>query len=545
MIRSEITTKQAFITAAIMSLMATVLLVANYDGKWLHPDTAQALSVARNIQQGNGFSTGIIYYEEHYQLNSWPALQTVFPIGFPAMIAAFGYFGVPLRIAAFLIGTIGFLLVPLLICVAAQHMGRKPATGLLLAAISLCFPMIWHNVWECQTEMMFIALTLSSLIFLQSESLNTGRLTMAGFFAATAFCLRYAGVFWLMAVGVILLLQVTRLKSGVIKQGFSIFIIPAVIAVFLFGRNAMLVGDFKGGNNKEVNRTLRDACECGYYAVSRITGLDKGDLLAGHLAELSAAAGFGLLAIATIIWLLIRLRRSESAKHLTFSTKGDAAVYLYITVSLAALIGLQKSTSINLSPRMFFPLIPFALLALADCLQPASEAISSIMTTQRRLIFSASALLMCGVLGGQFQSGDEVRTHVKRFSLVDQALNEAVDGDSGPVSPRNILAGKRILTDECHMLAESLQQDAVGLTSIIYTTKTWNDDEVIELVHKYQIDRVVVFPDMHPKDENPFFESLTSDPEKQKLPRPWLKPVLLSPRIRIYAIRESELLTQN
>ncbi|MCA9008432.1 MAG: hypothetical protein KDB01_01740, partial [Planctomycetaceae bacterium] len=116
----------ALAVTAIMSLAATVLLVLNFDGTWMHPDTAQALSVARNVQQGHGFRTSIIYYEEHYLLNTWPAPQTVFPIGYPSMIALLGWAGVPLRSAPFAIGVTGFLLVPLLIHMAAMRMGRKP-----------------------------------------------------------------------------------------------------------------------------------------------------------------------------------------------------------------------------------------------------------------------------------------------------------------------------------------------------------------------------------------------------------------------------------
>ncbi len=542
----NITQGQAFVAVATLSLTATLLLVTGFDGTWLHPDTAQALSVARNAQAGNGFSTSVIYYEEHYQLNTWPASQTVFPIGFPAMIAALGWAGIPLQLASLLIGVAGFLLVPPLICVAAQRMGRRPATGLMLATVWLCFPMIWHNVWERQTEMMFIALTLSSLIQLQSPALGTRRLLLAGLFAAGAFSLRYAGIFWLMAVGGVFLIQIARQRWITVKQVVTFVAIPAMLAISLFTRNSMLVGDIKGGNNKAVNRTLKEAGASAYYAVSRLTGLDKTNLCAGKMAEAAAVAGLVLLVVAASM-CFVKMRRPESRSCLTIGTTGDSAVFLYIGVSLAALIGLEKTTSINLSPRMFFPLIPVALLAVADLISRmlvTLPEISGRATWQRRQIVVASSLLISGLLCGQFRAAAEVRGHVHRFGMVDDVVHQFVDSHSGPIMTSRLLVGTRILSDESHMLAEVLQQGTVGLTSTTYTVRIWTDEEVIALIRKYRINRIVVFPHVLPKDGNPFFESLTREGERHESSRLWLEPVLISPRIQIYAVRDSLLLTQ-
>ena len=543
---SNVTGGHAFAAAAMMSLAATVLLVLNYDGTWLHPDTAQALSVARNVRDGNGFSTGIIYYEEHYQLKTWPAPQTVFPIGFPAMIAVLGSTGLSLRLASLWIGVAGFLLAPLLICVAAQRMGRRPATGLLLAAVWLCFPMLWHNVWECQTEMMFITLTLGSLILLQSPWLGTRRLLLAGIFAAIAFSLRYAGIFWLMAVGGVFLMQFVRQRWSAVQQAATFFAIPCMLAITLFARNSMLVGDIKGGNNKAVHRTLKEAGESAYYAVSRLAGLDKSSLFAGKLAEVATVVGLGLLVSAAFM-CCIRMHRPESRRYFTTGTTGDSTIFLYLGVSLAALIGLEKTTSINLSPRMFFPLIPFSLLAVAELISRMLVTLperSGWAKWQRSQIVAASTLLISGVLSGQIRAAAEIRNHVHRFGMVDDVVNQIIDSPTGSMMPSGLLVGKRILSDESHMLAEVLLQGTVGLTSTTYTMRIWTDDEAIALIRRYQINRVVVFPHVQPKDGNPFFESLIREGERHESSRLWLEPVLISPRIQIYAVRDSLLLTQ-
>ena len=324
------------------------------------------------------------------------------------------------------------------------------------------------------------------------------------------------------------------------------FAIPSMLAIALFARNSMLVSDIKGGNNKAVNRTLKEAAESAYYAVSRLTGLDKTNVFAGEMAEAATVVGLGLLVVAEVM-CCIRMYRPETRRCLSTRTAGDSSVMLYLAVSLAALIGLEMTTSINVSPRMFFPLIPFTLLALADVVSRMLVTLpqrSNQSTWQRRQIVVASMLLVSGVLSGQLRATAEVRRQVHRFGMVDSIVNQIVDTHSGSVVPSELLLGKRILSDESHMLAEVLQQGTVGLTSATYTVRIWTDDEVIALIRKYGINHIVLFPDVQPKDANPFFESLMKEGERHDSSRHWLEPVLISPRIQIYAVRDSLLLTK-
>ncbi len=95
------------------------------------------------------------------------------------------------------------------------------------------------------------------------------------------------------------------------------------------------------------------------------------------------------------------------------------------------------------------------------------------------------------------------------------------------------------------MLGEAVQQGVVGLTSNVYTERIWSDDEVIALVRRYQINRVVLFPSVQPKDKNPFFQSLVQEASRGTTCRPWLQPIVMAPQIQVYAVRDSLLLTQS
>ena len=68
---------------AILALttLAVIGLVIAYDGNLLPNDTAQYLSVARHLEQGEGLKTDLVFFSEHLALGSMPVEQTVFPPG--------------------------------------------------------------------------------------------------------------------------------------------------------------------------------------------------------------------------------------------------------------------------------------------------------------------------------------------------------------------------------------------------------------------------------------------------------------------------------
>ncbi len=532
------TIQPAIIASAILALVATVCVVINHDGSHLNPDTAQALSVARNLQQGNGFSTSIIYYEEHYRLGTWPAPQTVFPIGFPAIISGLATLGVPFRLAAFLISAAGFLFVPPLIATAAMRMGRKPATALLLAAIWLCFSMNWGNIQESQTDIAFTAMTLGSLLLLQHQSPTTRNLLLAGLLAAMACSLRYAGVFWLLTVGLMFAMQLVQRQKASARKCVVFLAIPAITMLAMFARNALLVGDIKGGNNNHFEKPFVEAAVEAYYCVSRITGLDQDRLLSGHMAEILFAAGLAILiCCAASCWRHFRRQNFHGMQSLRITA--NSTIVVYIVVSTAALILLDATTSINMSPRMYFPLIPFALLFLADAIGRLCAACGETAVLGRRTITLASGLIIAGLLGGQVRSAADVASQAHRFGPIAGIVGQPVESLGRVAVPRQLMTDAKILTNEPHMLAEVLERGVIGLTNGKYTSRVWSDEAVLALIHKYGINQIVFFPELPTEEENPFFMSLKRLADSHEIDRPWLKPVLVSKHIQIYEVQSA------
>ena len=540
--------RNALLATVILSLAATFCLWKSDDDRTFNPDIAQATSVARNMLAGNGFSTDLICYEQHYRQQAWPAKQTVFPFGYPLMIAALGSFGVPLRTAAQVLSLSGFFCVPLLIFVAARRMGRTPMTAMLLGLLWQCAPMNWYNIHEKQTESLFVAFTLGSMILLFANDHRTSRILLAGLCAAIACSLRYAGVFWLLTLGLVMAPGVIRNWKLGVREGTAFVSIPAAVVCGMFVRNRMIVGDISGGIQAISTKSWRLTFENVYYAFSRLTGLGQDGLQSHQPAELLFAIGLSIGCLMILI-SLVRQQKSLSGLVAEYSI-GHVACYAYIIVTIALLTWLEKTTSVNLSPRMILPLLSFILLATADCIAFALNGLKE-FRPWRYAVGTAVTVLLAGTLIAQRDVYQEVIHQPERLGLVrdilsapvhrsdvaDPQLVQDLKFDSSS-STLQFIHGKRVLTNEDHMLPEVTSEGALGLTPSVYTTRKWANDEVETLARQHGIELVVLFTSIRPRESNDFFDGLIADNADEALPH-WLVPVLATTKLRLYRVEST------
>ncbi len=538
--------KNALLATVMLSLAATICLGKSDNDRTLHPDIAHATSAARNWTTGNGFSTDIIYYEQHYQQHVWPARQTVFPFGYPSMIATLGSLGVPWRTAAQVLSLSGFFCVPLLIFFAARRMGRTPMTAMLLGLLWQGAPMNWYNVHEKQTESLFVAFTLGSMILLFAKDHRTSRIVCAGLCAAMACSLRYAGVFWLLTVGLVMAPGVLRNGKHVISEAALFFSVPGAVVCGMFIRNRMIVGDISGGIQAITTKSWRLTCENVYYAFSRLTGLDQNDLQSRHPAELFFSIGL-IVGCALVLISLVRQRKTLSGLMAGYSV-GRAACFAYIIVTTTLLTWLEKTTSVNLSPRMILPLLSFILLATVDVIAFASNELKESRTC-RYTVRIAAAVLLFGALVAQRDVYQEVIHQPERLGLVRDILSAPVYRSDllDPQTAHNwnseesssalqLIREQRVLTNEDHMLPEVTSEGALGLTASVYTTRKWSNDEVEALARQQGIELVVLFTSITPRESNDFFDALIADRGDEALPH-WLTPVLVTLNLRLYRVQ--------
>ena len=540
--------RNAFIATGILSLIATFCLWKSDNDRTLHPDIAHATSAARNLLTGNGFSTDLICYEQHYQQQVWPAKQTVFPFGYPSMIAALRSLGVPFRTAAQILSLSGFFCVPLLIFFAARRMERTPMIAMLLGLLWQCAPMNWYNVHEKQTESLFVAFTLGSMILLFAKENRTSRFLLAGLCAGIACSLRYAGVFWLLTVGIVMAPGVLRNWKQVVREGFLFFTIPGAIVCGMFVRNRLVAGEVSGGIQAISTKSWRLTLEHVYYALSRLVGLDENDLQSHHPAELLFAIGL-IIGCVLVLNSLVRQRKTFF-RLMADCAIGRAACFVYLIVTMVLLTWLEKTTTVNLSPRMILPLLSFILLVTADVIAFARDGLME-SRSWRYTVGSVATVLLVGTLIAQGDVYQEIIHQPERLGLVRDVLSAPVNrsdfldlqlaqnrNSEESCSALQLIRGKRVLTNEDHMLPEVTGEGALGLTASVYTTREWSNAEVETLARQQAVELVVLFTSITPRVSNEFFDGLIADHGDEALPH-WLTPVFVIADLRLYRVENT------
>src|SRR5205814_613629 len=138
-------------SARVLALWALVLgatlvgFVTLYDPSFIDIDGAFFVSAGKNLASGRGFTTSILWHEEQYRLGRMPAPQTVFPPGYPLLIALVSRLGADPPYAAFLVSLVSFAAIPLGVYGILRTAGQTHL-GSVAAPASVCvLPILVRN----------------------------------------------------------------------------------------------------------------------------------------------------------------------------------------------------------------------------------------------------------------------------------------------------------------------------------------------------------------------------------------------------------------
>lgn len=478
-------------TAAVLAggAVAAALGVATFDGGRLANDAAQYLSVAENLYAGRGIATSIIYYEEHYALHSVPAPQTVFPPGYPLAIAAVAAAGPTPTTAAFAVDLAAWVASVLLLFSIARARGHPPMVAIGAAAAFACLASVWFYVHELLSEPLFIALTLAAASCLVAPRRGAFWGALAGLCAAGAFSVRYAGIFFIVAVAAVFAVELLLHRRRRTITDALAFATPALAMVAaLFWRNQALVGDFRGGNAHEVLKPLGGVLYTALESAARVVGLGR-DVGIAELAALAALVLAGALAV--------RGRGGVSLDTAALaSALRDRAVLLcaiYPLVTVAGLIYLERTTSVGLYSRMLVPLVPFVLLLLIE----AGRAVRARGRASRVLARAALVSTVIAYLAGQAHAARrELERPTPRAALARALAEPLGETTVGAWLRARVDADHPVLGNEPQLLGAVLGRPVVGMTTPEYTSRIWTADAAHELVRSFDVGYVVLFPEL-------------------------------------------------
>ena len=506
----------------------------SFDPLWIANDTTQAMSVARNLLSGQGITTDVIYYEEQYATGQVPAPQTVFPPGSPMLIAATASLGLPITVAAYVVSSVCFAAVAVLLLWEALRMGRSlPAATLLTLCWCGCIQ-CWNNTWVMMSEMPYVMLTLLSLLLLPAGRSRSFRwLFASGCAAAAAFTIRYAGVFWFITVAGYFGIELLRHRRwNVVTEALSWGIVPLLTLTASFWRNHRLSGEWTGGNPFGEYRPFSISLWELYQSVAQTLGWAKSRLISGGGAELllAAACVFGM------IWFV----RSRQAVRVRSMQQSDTSCRpwiwtsgLYILVTVGLLLYLDTRSPVGLSPRKLLPLLPFSLLLVGW----GSSRFSVESERYRRQLAPVALLLAAALVWGQVNVWQQVTTRVHPAARIAQTMTTPIGTETlRETLRRETSTSAPLLTNEPHSVNYLLERPVLGLPESDYTDRVWTEQEVLQIVETYSVRQVALFLDVYAEStvRPPFFDRLAAGDVPD-----WLQPTYVDERLILLSVRDA------
>ncbi len=469
----------------LTALAANLALVASYSPDLAVNDAAEYMSEARNILAGRGLTTDIAYYDEHHRLGRFPVPQTVFPPGYPLSIAAFSAVGLPIPTAAFVVCLLSFNLSVALAYALVRAVSDASSLAALAGTVLAGSVVAVARTLAVAPEMPFVAATLVAAVGLQRMSRGgPWAPLMAGLATAAVVSVRYAGLFFLAALALVMLARLARLRNRCALRDLALALAPgAITAVALLARNSLLVGDFKGGNAFELSHPVTEVLRQFAWSVQGLVGFSRSGLEAGRLPELMlVAAVVGLTALA----FAARPEWGGGLAHRLLHDESASLAVAYVGVSLIALWQLERTRTLDLSSRMLLPLLPFALVL-------GAAAVPAVRWRRPRLTVGAlAALLAIAYLIGQtsLPTPEQPSRH-----LANRRLRLALEHSEPVVRLLSEDAARRrpYLTSQPHLMGRLFAQPVVGLTSAQYTGTHWTCEATERLARRYGVRHVVFF----------------------------------------------------
>jgi len=533
----------------MLALWALVLgatlaaFVTLYDPSFIDIDGAFFVSAGENLASGRGFTTSILWHEEQYRQGAMPAPQTVFPPGYPLLIALVSRLGAAPPYAAFLVSLVSFAAIPLVVYGILRTAGHTHLGSFAVGAVWLGSAFAWFTVFRCMSDMPFILLTLLSLwCVIESERHPERRdlwLAAAGTVAGLAFTIRYQGAFYILSLGCFFLLRLIRRRDWPSARALILVAAPASVCVLpILVRNRALTGKLTG-TMIPGERSLLELLRTLEWAWGGLFGFTKSGLLRGGVPEV----GFVLVALAGLAGGVCWIRRlgiDRSALRAALAKTHVSLALEYMAVSAILIVeGARHYASGQIDPRYLLAVVPFGLLCLPDGVRLIrfTPSLAWHARASRLWLGAVVVVIVAGQVNVFDRNWNRLLTHANPYRVIRDALERPLAGE--PLIrflQARVTEQSPLLGNEAQLLGAVLDRPVLGLASASYSRKVWTEDQVRQLVGTYGVAYVVFFPDLFdpgdPEHRNrPFVHEL----KRGSVP-PWLVLVLVAPDVRLYRV---------
>lgn len=465
---------------ALAGLLAMALRLRGRPEPLLTNDGAQYLAITRVLRRTGAVATDIVYYDAERRLGRLPAPSVTFPAGLPGVLAAVvDVTGLRAEEAALAVNAAALLGVLAVLSLTATRLRVPVRWSVAAMALCVCNAQVLQLSVHVMTEPVF---TLLVTVGLALVALPTRRTYLAaawgGLLVGLSHQVRYAGLLVEAAMVVTCVCLAWRgVGERARRWGLAALVAAPIVAVGLL-RNVLLVGNWRGGNDKAV---WHAPTVVAYDTLRSLDSLVLG--LRERSFDLVLHGAWWTL----VVVALAASRRSHGGAASAESPENGARQGLahsvaveftcIVAVYAAGMAWAALTTVISYGPRMFAPMVPLALIT--SMARVTTEAVVWTRRTSYVVALVASALAL------------NLRTLAvpmspSRFVGVDAALRARdTQGRSAYEALRAWRRGDdAILATEGQAVGHLLRAPTVVLASPEYSTATWDESAVRALARR-------------------------------------------------------------
>lgn len=373
----NIKTTGLFLICVICIIGFNILAWESWHSSFILNDGVQYLSTAGNWLDGRGFSTDALMYKPHFQ-GALPAPQTVWPPGYPFIIALTSMLGIPLQSASLLLNLISLAISAFLVLIILVRQNLSLNAAICCALIFYCTAIPWSYSLSLIAEPLFSMLILAA-IYSQPGDVR-GRIwpwIVSGILVALCIFIRYSGVFFAVGVGIGMFAYFVknyRTETKHFWRGMALLTLQISISVALFAtilyRTYLLTGTIK--RDIGVVETEEDwiaRLKIAIWQISEFIGFTDGGFLTGN----SSSTLFGLLLLLCVLVLAqIVFVSVKASKHVSPLTTIGHEVVRYVIIGHSAVfavffgLNIAGFSLVELNHRYLYQIYPglFILLCI-------------------------------------------------------------------------------------------------------------------------------------------------------------------------------------
>jgi len=515
----------ATLLVCLLGLAVNALAWSSWTPMFILNDGVQYLSTAYNWLEGHGFSTNALMFTPHFQ-SIIPAPQTVWPPGYPLLIALTSKLGVNIQQAALLLNLFFQAVSAILVLLILLRSNLKLFLALLYTLIFYFTAIPWMYALGLATEPLFTALILAALVLVPNpEQDRIWHWIASGVFIALCVAVRYSGVFFALGVGlgtVLYMLVTFRTDSKRLMRGFGFLTLQLSIPVVLFGalqyRNYLLTGTLSRETGSKEQETLLIVIKKIAWQARELIGFTDGGILPGFANRVLFVV-FVLLLIYVIlhaVYVIFNVKNKaveiDNGHHvlLKYVIVGHSVVFLiFFTISSLGTI------PVDLTHRYLYQIYPglFILICLliSKCFKYMAQKNNSGMNRSFR--GSIGALLCLFVIAqlnfvSDMQSYQNAGRHSREVMAVQVTQNiELQNMITSCFNDANTSTGS-LWSNDAQLLHLNSLRPTISIAES-YAFQAYDINMIEEQIRTYDIKMFIFLNDL--PDVNPHYVKLLSE----------------------------------